>query len=141
LSELGATLTQAQEKEQAKTVWAQAERMIGTIEDRERRARSLRELGAALAQAREWAEAERVIDTIKDREGRARALRELGAPLMKAKEHLQLLHLVQRSWQQADTQNYAFALLSLANGLIPLKPEIGNVLSESFSWVDDFLKG
>ena len=98
------------------------------------------ELGAALAQAQEWAEAERVIATIEKRDSLAWALRALGAALIYSNKHLQLLQLVQRSWQQADTRDYALALLALANGLIPLKHKIGIELFESFSWIDDFLK-
>ena len=60
---------------------------------------------------------------------------------MNANNHLQLLRLVQRSWQQADTQDYAVAILSLVDGLMPLKPEVGFALYKSFSWVDDFLMG
>jgi len=92
------------------------------------------------AVAQEWAEAERMIGAIEDSTSRARALRALGAALMNAKNYLQLLRLVQRSWQQANTRDYAVTLLSLVNGIVPLK-EIGLALLESFSWVDDFLKG
>lgn len=88
-----------------------------------------------------WAEAERVIASIDNGYHRASVLSGLGAGLMNANKHLQFLRLVQYSWQQADTRDFAVALLSLANGLLSLKPEIGIDLFESFSWVDDFLKG
>jgi hypothetical protein len=122
--------------------------VAGTIESRDRRAEALSALGAALAQAQQkeqaqavWAEAERVIGTIPESDRRVEALRALGAALIHSNKDVQLLRLVQHSWQQADTRDYAVALLSLVNDLLPLKPEIGTKLCESFSWVDDFLKG
>ena len=78
---------------------------------------------------------------ISDSNDRASALRALGTVLIHSNKHIQLLQLIQRSWQQADTREIAVAILSLANCLIPLKPEVGIQLFESFSWVDDFLKG
>ncbi len=135
LSELGLALAHDQQ-------WAEAERVIGTINlsYSSYHAKALSELGLALAHDQQWAEAERVIGTIIDSDNRAKALSELGLALMNANKHLQLVQLVQRSWQQADTRDDTVALLSLANSLMPLKPEIGIELFESFSWVDDFLK-
>jgi Domain of unknown function (DUF4062)/AAA ATPase domain len=134
LSELATALAQARE-------WAEAERVIASIEGSYRHDEALGKLATALVQAREWAEAERVIASIEGSYRRAEALSGLGAALIHSNKHLKLLQLVQHSWQQADTQDYAVALFSLANGFMPWKPEIGIELLESFSWVDDFLKG
>ncbi len=141
LSTLATALAQAEESEQAQAVWTQAEQVIASIADSDSRAEALSTLATALAQAHEWTQAEQVIASIADRSRRAQALRELADALIKSNKHLQLLRLIQHSWRKADTRDYAAELLSLANGLLPLKPEIGIKLCESFAWVDDFLRG
>jgi len=123
--------------------------VIATIKNDNNRIEALSDLGEALAQAQEWAEAERVIATIGGsswgplggNSWHTEALRKMGAALTNAKNYLQLLQLLQSSLQQVTTRDNAVALLSLAYGLLPLKPEIGFDLLESFSWVDDFFGG
>jgi hypothetical protein len=102
----------------------------------------------ALAQAQQveqaqmvWAETERVSRSIEDSKVRDEALSQLGKVLAIGPNCVQLLHHIQRSWQQAVTKEYWIELLSLAHNLIHLNPEICIVLYEAFSWVDDILKG
>ena len=66
LQKPGVALTQVGQKEDAQRVWAEAERVISSIQDAWLQADALQKLGAALAQAGQWAEAERVIGSIQD---------------------------------------------------------------------------
>ena len=86
LTALGTALAQAQQWEQASQVWAEAERVIGTIRDYEGQAFALSALGTALAQAQQWAEAERIIGTIQDSYEKFSALSALGTALAQAQQ-------------------------------------------------------
>lgn len=57
------------------------------------------------------------------------------------KEYEQLLGVVQHSWLQAETMDYALQLRPLAFGFIVLRPAIGTEIFKGFQWVDSFLKG
>ena len=111
------------------------------------KARLLMKLGHELARAQQWERAKTIwrmtvtiAQTIDYRETRALVLEELARSIGSFGMQEQLLHLVQTSWRQADTGEYAIKLLSLAESLIPLHPEIGTAFCEAFTWVDNFLK-
>jgi tetratricopeptide (TPR) repeat protein len=121
LSALGTALAQAQQWEQASQVWAEAERVIGTI-PRSEQAEALRELGTALAQAQQWEQARRVIGTIRDSSKQARALWELGTALAQAQQWEQASQV----WTEAervigtilDRSEQAEALSTLSTAMV-----------------------
>jgi hypothetical protein len=98
LSALGTALAQAQQLEQASQAWAEAERLIYSIEDRSAQAEALSALGIALAQAQQWTEAERVIRAIKGRSAQAEALSALGTALAQAQQ----LEQASQAWTEAE---------------------------------------
>jgi len=146
LCELGQTLAQAQLSEQALRIWQQAEKVISSIqwsewdeelaENRKRK----QNLIQALVLAQKWQHAEAVIGSIKSISVRSEALHKLGEALKNIKDDELLLRLVQRWWLQASTRDEALSLLSLANGLVHLQPEISIRFYEAFAWVDTFLE-
>jgi hypothetical protein len=111
-----------------------------TLED-SWRARALRELGTALAQAQQWSEAERVIAAIPNDSDRVRTLSALGTALAQAQQWERLLRLVQHSWLYIETWEEAIDLLSLGYRFISLKTEIEMAFGSAFTWVDNFLSG
>ena len=105
------------------------------------RAWVLGDLSRVFTDGQQWERAERVIGAIEDSEVRAEMLLELARIVEGVGKHEQLVAIVRRSWQQADTRGSAIKLLPLAAGLILLKPEVSSAFCEAFSWVDSFLKG
>jgi len=119
-------LAQAQRWKQAQKVWTEAEYSVQSIEHARVRSDQLLYLGEALIQAQHWEEAERIIRSIEHNDPRtgsdlrAKGLRALGSALAAANRHGLLLRLVQGLWQQADRQDYAIQILSLAYDFISL---------------------
>jgi hypothetical protein len=87
-----------------------------------------------------WSEAEAIARSIEDEDNRAKILLDVANILISFAAYDRTLHLVQRSWLQADTRSYAIQLLQLANGLFNLKDHLGRELSEAFFWVANFLR-
>ena len=98
LQKPGVALTQVGQKEDAQRVWAEAERVISSIQDAWLQADALQKLGAALAQAGQWAEAERVIGSIQDARWQADALQKLGVALAQRGQKED----AQRVWAEAE---------------------------------------
>jgi hypothetical protein len=96
-------------------------------------------LGEALARGGKWQRAEAIANMMVESDEKVWLLREIARVLAANKEYEQLLSFVQRSWLQAKTREYCIRLLTLAVGLISLKPELGIAFSHAFTWVDDFL--
>jgi len=134
LSELGSALAQAGQ-------WAEAERVIGTIQNSFQQAEALSALGTAFAQTEQWVEAERVISTIQNSSKQAGALRNMVTMMARTDKLEQLLHLIQRSWRQAETRKEALALFTIAIAVISNTPDIGTDFLSAFTWVDNFLGG
>ncbi len=122
-------------------MWAEAQRVIGTIQDDERLYEALKDLGTALTQAEQWTEAERVIGTIPGSSWQAEPLKDL-ATLMARTDNLEhLLHLIQRSWHQVESRKEALTFFSIAYAVISYKPEVGKAFFDAFIWVNTFLDG
>jgi len=121
--------------------WERAEATAYTIQKSDLRAMALEDLAEALARAQQWERAEAIIHRPECISCELAVSRELVRVMNSLGKQEQTLRLVQRRWlYAASTREYAFDLLSLADGLIPLKPEIGNAFYEAFTWVDNFLK-
>jgi tetratricopeptide (TPR) repeat protein len=139
LCDLGVALAQTQQWEHAKAVLTEAERVARVIRKDRNSVLALCDLGVALSKAQQWERAEAVAQTISDVDCSVEVLREVRTQLVASDGHEQLLRLVQRAWRQAQTREYAIELLSLAIGLVSLKPEIGTDFCEAFAWVDTVL--
>src|SRR5205814_2856741 len=105
----------------------QAQAVISSIEQSDQKARALRELATALAQAQQWEQAQAVfeqaqavISSIEQSDQKAWALRELAMALVTVNEYELLLHVVQYAWLQAETRASALELFPVACGLISL---------------------
>lgn len=121
--------------------WERAVHSINAVEDHWQKAWALSELAGELAQAHKWEEAEDIISAISAApELKASALAELAKTLAESREYKHLLHMVQKSWLEADTREEVILLLPVAYGFVSLKPEIGIAFYGAFAWVNDFLK-
>jgi hypothetical protein len=116
--------------------WERAETVICSIERRNLRAEALCKLGIALAKAKQWERAEAVASTMAESTQKAKVLNALAL----FGEYEQLLSLVQRSWLQAETREYAIKLFPLVTRIISHKSDIGTSFWEAFNWVDTLLK-
>ncbi len=96
----------------------------------------LRELEEAIAQVRQEERSMNWAHRMEISERRGKGWGELAEVLAKAGLHEQVLHLMKRSCLRAETMEHAVELLSLATGLIALKPQLGIALHEAFTWVD-----
>jgi hypothetical protein len=121
--------------------WTQAERVIGSIKNSSEQAEALVALSTAFAQAGQWTQAERVIGSIKNSSKQAEALTALATKMDSADELKQLLHVIQRSWRQAETRKEAFTLFSMAGAVISRKAKVGIAFIAAFNWVDTILVG
>jgi hypothetical protein len=88
-----------------------------------------------------WAEAERVIGTIQDSSQQTDALKGLATIVARTNTLKQVLHLIQRSWRQAETREEAPTLFSLGIAVIPYTTDISTAFLSAFSWVNTFLRG
>jgi hypothetical protein len=134
LGALGSTLAQAGQ-------WIEAERVIGTIQNSSAQAGALDALGGALTQAEQWAEAERVIGTIQNSVQQAKALSDLATMMARTDKLEQVLHVIQRSWRQAETRGEALTLFCGIIAIISHTPDIGTAFLSAFSWANNFLGG
>ncbi len=120
--------------------WEYAETVIRTIKESSILKRALRKFGVELAKAQQWERAEAVANAIGKNEDKAAVLTEMVKVMEQVGENGQILRLIQRSWQQADTKLYAVALISLITSLIALNPQIIPSFCTSFTWIDTFLE-
>jgi tetratricopeptide (TPR) repeat protein len=129
--------------------WEDAERVSHSISNASDRVQALQKLGEALAQVGKWEdaehiwqEAERVSCTLSAtwRE-QEQVLRELADTLVFYKKYELLLRLIQQQWLKAETRDEAIHLLPLAFSFVRRDPKIAVAFSDSFTWVNNFLRG
>ena len=138
---LAVALEQDHRQEQAERAWERAKGAASVSTMYSDKNGALKELAGALVRTQRWEQAEEIARSISDSKQQAAALKNLIEVLIKYYKHDRILHLVQRSYLQAETRDFALQEISLAAGLISLKPEIGIALYEAFKWVDTFLAG
>ena len=82
-----------------------------------------------------------IVLSIENIETKSKLLKKIAEIFNMVQAHEQVLHLVQRSWFQANTRVDAIKLLPLVKELMSLKPEIGIDFCEAFKWAESILKG
>ncbi len=112
LGKLGEALARAQQWERAELVWAEAEAVIRSVEERGMRAEALLELSDALAQAQQWeraetvrTEAEAMISAVEERNQRAEVLHKLSETLARVQqwEHAEaVIHSIEEHGQRTE---------------------------------------
>ena len=115
--------------------------MISTIESARKREGELFKLARVLIEAQQWEQARTLIGSIEISEVRASALTLLVTDLVNASKREMALHLLQLSWLEARTREFAINSLAMADKFIQLMPQIGLAFYDSFTWVETFLKG
>lgn len=93
----------------------------------------------ALAQAQRWDEAKEVALHIGG-PLQVSAMNSITDAMISCGEHEQALQYIQRVWMRAETRRELIKMLPFAREFIPLYPELGEALYNSFAWVDRFLQ-
>ncbi len=126
--------------------WGHAKIIADLIKSSREKADALLAIGVELVRTKQWTQAEAIMTEVeklvcdlKNNQDKVILFNRIMDVLEMAGKYERMHHLVQNALQKATSRMYAIHLFALVNRVLPLKPELGIVYCEAFTWVDTFL--